>query len=97
MPFIKSKSLGAPGSIGGAMEGRGGRARGFGKRTRFLGLRLVEAISLDDAICDKQLQQSERRSRTRSQSRVLICTGDFVHMFFKNSIQLERDQADTSD
>src|SRR5438876_11871693 len=79
MPFINSKSLGAPGSSCGATER--GRACDFGRRARFFGLRRVEAISLDLATCDQELRQLKTKSSAGLRSRVLICAGDVVHQF----------------
>jgi hypothetical protein len=50
MPVIKSKSLGAPGSSGGAVVI--GPIRGFAARTRFFGWRRVERIGCERLMCD---------------------------------------------
>jgi hypothetical protein len=55
MPFINSKSLGAPGSSGGAMVR--GTTRDWAIRTRFFGLRLVEEVSSERAMLDKNCSQ----------------------------------------
>jgi len=53
--------------------------RDLGSRKRFFGLRRVEAISLDRAMWDQELQESEIH-RAQAGNRVsLICAGDFVH------------------
>jgi hypothetical protein len=55
MPFIKSKSLGAPGSSGGAIVG--GPILEWAIRTRFFGLRLVEEFSSERCMRDKNCRQ----------------------------------------
>jgi hypothetical protein len=55
MPFIKSKSLGAPGSTGGAIVR--GPIREFAILTRFFGLRLVEEFSSERRMRDKNCRQ----------------------------------------
>src|SRR5438093_10258541 len=84
IPCIKSKSLGAPGSSCGATVS--GRARDFARRTRFFGLRGVEAISFVRSMCGQELEQLTRGSSAESQSRVLICAGVFVHQFSEGQI-----------
>jgi len=53
MPFINSKSLGAPGSIGGAIVR--GPTRDCAIRMRFFGLRLVDEVSSERRMRDKKL------------------------------------------
>jgi hypothetical protein len=58
-----------------------GRALDFARRTRFFGLRRVEAISLDRAIRDQELQQL-KQNRAQARNRVsLMCAGDVVQQF----------------
>jgi len=96
IPHIKSKSLGAPGSSCGATVS--GRARDFARRTRFFGLRRVEAISLVGPMCNQELEHQEQ-DRAHSRNRVfLICAGAFVHQFSKNTpYNSKREQTDMSD
>src|SRR4026209_1965 len=60
MPFIKSKSLGAPGSSGGAIVR--GPPGDSAIRTRFFGLRLVDEVSSECRMRDKSCRQQKRLS-----------------------------------
>jgi hypothetical protein len=60
MPFINSKSLGAPGSSAGAIVRVPTRECTI--RTRFFGLRLVEEFSFNRPMRDKNLPSQKRSS-----------------------------------
>jgi hypothetical protein len=63
MPFINSKSLGAPGSSGGAMVR--GLSRDCATRTRFFGLGLVEEVSFESRMRDKTAVNKSDRALIR--------------------------------